>query len=113
MTDIFGQAGAVPIYHNNEFYIRWKEKSHTRKAETISPHDTEGIPWSEEEHRLFLVAVDKFGRDDYDNISQHYVVTRSADQVAAFAFKYFARVDGARREKIRPPPLRCEIWAEI
>jgi len=39
--DIFGQAGAVPIYHNNEFYIRWKEKSHTRKAETISPHDTE------------------------------------------------------------------------
>ena len=89
------EAGAVPIYHNNEFYIRWKEHMHMA-SETISPHDTEGIPWSEEEHRLFLVGVTKFGREDYDNISQHYVVTRSADQVATFAFKYFARIDGAR-----------------
>jgi hypothetical protein len=26
-------------------------------------------------------------------------------QVATFSYKYFARIDGARREKIRPPPL--------
>lgn len=102
------EAGPVPIYHNNEFYIRWKEHVQM-SSETISPHDTEGIPWSEEEHRLFLVGVSKFGREDYDNISQHYVVTRSADQVATFAFKYFARIDGARREKIRPPPLKLEF----
>ena len=105
------EAGPVPIYHNNEFYIRWKEHAHMA-SETISPHDTEGIPWSEEEHRLFLVGVSKFGREDYDNISQHYVVTRSADQVATFAFKYFARIDGARREKIRPPPLKLEFAAD-
>jgi SHAQKYF class myb-like DNA-binding protein len=105
------EAGPVPIYHNNEFYVRWKEHVHMA-SETISPHDTEGIPWSEEEHRLFLVGVSKFGREDYDNISQHYVVTRSADQVATFAFKYFARIDGARREKIRPPPLKLEFAAD-
>ena len=28
-----------------------------------------------------------------------------APQVATFSYKYFARIDGARREKIRPPPL--------
>jgi SHAQKYF class myb-like DNA-binding protein len=105
------EAGAVPIYHNNEFYIRWKEHVHMA-SETISPHDTEGIPWSEEEHRLFLVGVNQYGREEYDNISQHYVVTRSADQVATFAFKYFARIDGARREKIRPPPLSLEFAAD-
>lgn len=105
------EAGAVPIYRNNEFYIRWKENA-ALHAGGISPHDTEGIPWSEEEHRLFLVGVAKFGREDYDHISQHYVVTRSADQVATFAFKYFARIDGARREKIRPPPLSLEFASD-
>ena len=105
------EAGAVPIYRNNEFYIRWKENIALNVVD-ISPHDTEGIPWCEEEHRLFLVGVAKFGREDFDHISQHYVVTRSADQVSTFAFKYFARIDGARREKIRPPPLSLEFASD-
>jgi len=107
------EQGAVPIYTDNEFYVRWCDPEQgIGNVDAVSAHDTVGIPWSEEEHRLFLVGVNKFGRDDVDSISKYYVVTRSADQVAQFGFKYFARIDGARRERMRPPPLTLQFNSE-
>ncbi|TVU36410.1 hypothetical protein EJB05_18343, partial [Eragrostis curvula] len=50
-----------------------------------------GIPWSEDEHRLFLQGLEKYGRGDWRNISRFAVRTRTPTQVASHAQKYFNR----------------------
>ncbi|WVZ68072.1 hypothetical protein U9M48_017062 [Paspalum notatum var. saurae] len=50
-----------------------------------------GIPWSEEEHRLFLQGLEKYGRGDWRNISRFAVRSRTPTQVASHAQKYFNR----------------------
>ncbi len=40
-----------------------------------------GIPWTEEEHRLFLMGLAKFGKGDWRSISRNYVISRTPTQV--------------------------------
>ena len=40
-----------------------------------------GIPWSEEEHRLFLMGLTKFGKGDWRSISRKLVLSRTPTQV--------------------------------
>ena len=42
-----------------------------------------GIPWTEEEHRLFLMGLAKFGKGDWRSISRNYVISRTPTQVSA------------------------------
>ena len=39
-----------------------------------------GIPWTEEEHRLFLLGLAKFGKGDWRSISRNFVVSRTPTQ---------------------------------
>jgi SHAQKYF class myb-like DNA-binding protein len=50
-----------------------------------------GVPWTEEEHRRFLLGLQKLGKGDWRGISHNFVVSRTPTQVASHAQKYFIR----------------------
>ncbi|KAI4379529.1 hypothetical protein MLD38_005810 [Melastoma candidum] len=50
-----------------------------------------GVPWSEDEHKQFLLGLEKLGKGDWRGISKHFVHTRTPTQVASHAQKYFLR----------------------
>ncbi|KAL6556916.1 hypothetical protein OROHE_006792 [Orobanche hederae] len=60
-----------------------------------------GVPWTEEEHRLFLVGLQKLGKGDWRGIARNYVISRTPTQVASHAQKYFIRQSNVSRRKRR------------
>ncbi|KAG6469057.1 transcription factor MYBS1-like isoform X2 [Zingiber officinale] len=101
------EAGRVPIpryaceeaTHNSS-----KEKHHRdgngsrrrRRRHGCSKAEQErrkGIPWTEEEHSLFLLGLEKFGKGDWRSISRNFVSSRTPTQVASHAQKHFIRLN--------------------
>ena len=50
------------------------------------------IPWTEEEHRMFLIGLKNLRRIDWRAISQNYVKSRTPTQVASHGELYLARI---------------------
>ncbi|KAF5185441.1 Transcription factor mybs3 [Thalictrum thalictroides] len=61
----------------------------------------EGTPWTEEEHRLFLLGLQKLGKGDWRGIARNFVISRTPTQVASHAQKYFIRQSNSTRRKRR------------
>ncbi|KAG6669260.1 transcription factor MYBS3-like isoform X3 [Carya illinoinensis] len=60
-----------------------------------------GVPWTEEEHRQFLIGLNKLGKGDWRGIARNFVISRTPTQVASHAQKYFIRQTNANRKKRR------------
>ncbi|GFQ01042.1 transcription factor myb1r1 [Phtheirospermum japonicum] len=71
-------AAVEPSGYQSDGLIHQSSKSHDRKK---------GRPWSEEEHRSFLVGLEKLGKGDWKGIANQYVPTRNSSQVASHAQK--------------------------
>ncbi|KAG0486788.1 hypothetical protein HPP92_008883 [Vanilla planifolia] len=70
-----------------------------------------GIPWTEEEHRAFLVGLEKLGKGNWRGISRGFVTTKTPTQVASHAQKYFLRQNSLNKKRNRSSHLdvgKCE-----
>ncbi|XP_050289683.1 transcription factor DIVARICATA-like [Quercus robur] len=75
-----------------------------KRSSSARPTEQErkkGVPWTEEEHKLFLMGLTKYGKGDWRNISRNFVVTRTPTQVASHAQKYFIRQLSGGKDKRR------------
>ncbi|KAL9231407.1 hypothetical protein vseg_006639 [Gypsophila vaccaria] len=61
-----------------------------------------GVPWTEDEHRRFLLGLQKHGKGDWRNISRNFVISKTPTQVASHAQKYFLRQNSGGKDKRRP-----------
>ncbi|KAK3038625.1 hypothetical protein RJ639_027288 [Escallonia herrerae] len=68
---------------------------------TRSRERKRGVPWTEEEHKLFLLGLQKVGKGDWRGISRNFVKTRTPTQVASHAQKYFLRRNNHNRRRRR------------
>lgn len=111
------EAGLIPVpgYSSDYFTLEWmnnqgfdglkqfygpggKRSSSTRSSDQ---EKKKGIPWTEEEHRQFLLGLKKYGKGDWRNISRNFVTTRTPTQVASHAQKYFIRQLSGGKDKRR------------
>ncbi|XP_044506294.1 transcription factor DIVARICATA-like [Mangifera indica] len=115
------EAGLIPIpgYNNttnSQFTLEWVNNHNSydgfkqsygiggKRSSSVRPAEQErkkGVPWTEEEHKLFLLGLKKHGKGDWRNISRNFVTSRTPTQVASHAQKYFIRQLSGGKDKRR------------
>ncbi|KAE8700671.1 Transcription factor DIVARICATA [Hibiscus syriacus] len=85
--------------HDPEGYLSDEPTAHS----SANPRGErkKGVPWTEEEHRLFLIGLQKLGKGNWRGIARNFVVSRTPTQVASHAQKYFIRQSTVTRRKRR------------
>ncbi|KAG9441987.1 hypothetical protein H6P81_017841 [Aristolochia fimbriata] len=86
---------------NSHFGHYQNDSSHGGKASRSDQERRKGIAWTEDEHRLFLLGLDKYGKGDWRSISRNFVVSRTPTQVASHAQKYFIRLNSMNKDRRR------------
>ncbi|XP_039040335.1 transcription factor SRM1-like isoform X2 [Hibiscus syriacus] len=90
-----GKKGNNNLGHNNNV------SNHGVKNLRSDQERRKGTAWTEEEHRLFLLGLEKYGKGDWRSISRNYVVSRTPTQVASHAQKYFIRLNSMHKDRRR------------
>ncbi|KAL5710563.1 hypothetical protein ACHQM5_021110 [Ranunculus cassubicifolius] len=97
----------LPCYADDSFEMMNVEEGHGKSQISFklkSQGESErkkGTPWTEEEHKLFLIGLQKYGKGDWRSISRNTVVSRTPTQVASHAQKYYLRLNSGKKEKRR------------
>ncbi|KAJ7961284.1 Transcription factor DIVARICATA [Quillaja saponaria] len=111
------EAGLIPIpgYTSSSITLEWVNNQdidgleqfcslNGKRGTTTRPSEQErkkGVPWTEDEHRQFLMGLKECGKGDWRNISRNFVTTRTPTQVASHAQKYFIRQLTGGKDKRR------------
>ncbi|XWS73880.1 hypothetical protein CRYUN_Cryun02cG0167000 [Craigia yunnanensis] len=85
-----------------------KEKEKERESDR-----RKGVPWTEEEHRLFLIGLQKYGKGDWRSISRNAVVSRTPTQVASHAQKYFLRLNSINKKDKKRSSIHDITMADV
>ncbi|CAI9753301.1 unnamed protein product [Fraxinus pennsylvanica] len=64
-----------------------------------------GVPWTEDEHQLFLMGLNRYGKGDWRSISRYYVISKTPTQVTSHAQKYFRRRNSSTPVDKRRPSI--------
>lgn len=91
--------GSSPI-DGSDGYLS-DDPAHGSRSSNRRVERKKGNPWTEEEHRRFLIGLQKLGKGDWRGIARDFVTTRSPTQVASHAQKYYIRQSNAGRRKRR------------
>ncbi|KAJ8540458.1 hypothetical protein K7X08_030377 [Anisodus acutangulus] len=106
VTDI--EAGLVPNprHFASSFTLEFVDhrQIHTfsKRGKSCDQERKKGVPWTEEEHRLFLMGLEKYGKGDWRNISRNFVISKTPTQVASHAQKYYLRQLSGEKDRKRP-----------
>ncbi|GFP87648.1 transcription factor divaricata [Phtheirospermum japonicum] len=106
------EAGLVPVpgYMSSPFTLELAE-DHRRfdacrkrgsRTHYSDQERKKGVPWTEDEHRRFLLGLQKHGKGDWRNISRNFVISKTPTQVASHAQKYYLRQLAGGKDKRRP-----------
>ncbi|KAH6797016.1 Duplicated homeodomain-like superfamily protein [Perilla frutescens var. hirtella] len=112
------ESGNFPVPDYPTMNAVRKEKMEGKKKKNVASPSKEGaaktksgqprrrgVPWTEEEHQLFLMGLNKYGKGDWRSISRYYVITKTPTQVASHAQKYFRRQNSTTPADRRRPSI--------
>ncbi|CAN4095783.1 unnamed protein product [Withania somnifera] len=85
-----------------EFVDHHKNHTFSKRGKSCDQERKKGVPWTEEEHRRFLMGLEKYGKGDWRNISRNFVISKTPTQVASHAQKYYLRQLSGEKERKRP-----------
>ncbi|CAM8955321.1 unnamed protein product [Rhodiola kirilowii] len=72
------------------------------RSRSVDHEKKKGVPWTEDEHKQFLLGLLKHGKGDWRSISRNFVASKTPTQVASHAQKYFLRLNSGLKDKRRP-----------
>nr|XP_051196191.1 transcription factor SRM1-like [Lolium perenne] len=82
-----------------------KHKRGRKRTQVSAQGRNRAVPWSEEEHRLFLKGITEYGIGKWQKLSRELVTTRSASQIASHYQKYAIRQAKLERNQVKRPSI--------